>query len=103
GAPRAAADTDAAKAQRAAVAELDEWDEPNFARIAAALHRHFPDAEAYVFQSLSPSTGVAAVAGVATLLTRLDALEKGSDSNRQATRKDDKKAIDLLDRRGLDK
>jgi hypothetical protein len=102
-APRVATDTDAAQAQRAAVAELDEWDEPNFARYQAALHRHFPDAEVYVFNALSASTGVSAVAGVATFLQRVAALESGSDPERNATRKDDKKAVDLLARRGLHK
>src|SRR5262245_61698334 len=40
--PEAVRDTDKAKAQRAAVAELDQWDEPNFARFQAALLRRFP-------------------------------------------------------------
>src|SRR4051794_1074842 len=43
-------DTEGARAQRAAVAELDEWDEPNFARIGATLTRRFPDAGEYVFR-----------------------------------------------------
>src|SRR4051794_23662840 len=37
-------DTEDARAQRAAVAELDEWDEPHFARIEATLRRQFPGA-----------------------------------------------------------
>jgi hypothetical protein len=105
-APRGAAavvDTDDAKAQRASVAELDEWDEPNFGRFGATLKRHYPSAGAYVFANLSASTGDAAVHGVATFLTRVDALEGGTDPDRQATKKDDKKAVELLAARGLSK
>ena len=96
-------DTESARAQRAATAELDEWDEPNFARIGATLRRHFPGAGEYVFRDLSPSTGSAAVAGVATLLQRIDALESGSDTGRAATKKEDKKAVELLATRRFDK
>jgi hypothetical protein len=96
-------DTESARAQRAATAELDEWDEPNFARIAASLRRHFPGAGEYVFRDLSASTGPAAVAGVATLLQRIDALESGSDTDRAATKKEDKTAVELLATRRFDK
>ena len=99
----AAQDTDSARAQRAAKAELDQWDEPNFGRFGATLKRHHPSAGGYVFADLSPSTGDAAVHGVATFLTRIDALEAGSDPDRQGTKKDDKKAVELLATRGLDK
>jgi hypothetical protein len=56
----AAPDTADARAQRAATAELDQWDEPNFARYGAALRRRFPDVHAVVFKDLAPSTGAAA-------------------------------------------
>jgi hypothetical protein len=95
-------DTDSARAQRAATAELDEWDEPNFGRIGATLQRHFPGAGEYVFRDLKASTGSSAVAGVATLLQRIDALESGSDAGRAATKKEDKKAVDLLATRRFD-
>jgi hypothetical protein len=91
----AAQDTDDARAQRAAKAELDQWDEPSFGRFGATLRRHHPGAEAYVFD--------AAVHGVATFLTRIDALEAGTDPDRSGTKKDDKKAVELLATRGLDK
>jgi hypothetical protein len=100
--PLSVSDTEQAKAQRAATAELDQWDEPNFARYRAALHRRFPDQEAYVFHDLSASTGPSAVTGVATFLARLEALEQGTDPNRQATKKDDKKAVLLVASRDLD-
>ena len=96
-------DTDDAKAQRAAKAEIDQWDEPSFGRFDATLKRHHPGAEAYVFGDLTASTGDAAVQGVATFLTRIDALEAGTDPDRQGTKKDDKKAVELLATRGLDK
>ncbi|MCC6554248.1 MAG: hypothetical protein IT372_14705 [Polyangiaceae bacterium] len=101
--PAMAADTVGARAQRVAVAELDEWDEPNFTRFGAALRRHFPDQAAYVFRDLGVSQGVEAVKGVATLLARLDALEKGTDEQRFGSRKEDQRAIELLARRGLDR
>ena len=83
-------DTEEAKQQRAATAELDEWDEPHFGRFGATLRRHFPSAADYVFHELAPSTGPAAVAGVATFLGRIDVLEAGSDAARAALKKDDK-------------
>ena len=105
-APRGATavvDTGDARAQRAAKAELDQWDEPSFGRFGATLKRHHPEANAYVFHELSASTGDAAVHGIATFLTRIDALEGGTDSERSGTKKDDKKAVELLAKRGLDK
>ncbi|WP_437526642.1 hypothetical protein WME79_41355 [Sorangium sp. So ce726] len=63
----ASADTDDARAQRAATGELEQWDEPNFARYGAALRRRFPNVNAYVFKDLSASTGTTAVRGVTTL------------------------------------
>lgn len=96
-------DTPEAKLQRAATAELDQWDEPHFGRFSATLRRHHPSAGAYVFHNLTASTGAGAVAGVATFLNRVDVLEKGSDPARVEQKKDDKKAVELLASRGLDK
>ncbi len=56
-----------------------------------------------MFSGLTASTGSAAVAGVATLLQRLNALESGSDKDRAATKKEDKKAVELLATRRFDK
>ena len=80
-----------------------EWDEPHFARFSTTLRRHFPSAAEYVFRDLAASTGPAAVAGVATLLQRLNALESGRDKDRAATKKEDKKAVELLATRRFDK
>jgi hypothetical protein len=100
---KASLDTDDARAQRASVAELDQWDEPNFGRFSATLKRHHPSAGAYIFTNLSASTGVAAVEGIATFLTRVDALEGGTDPERQGTMADDRNAVALLAERGLTK
>ncbi|WP_437645984.1 hypothetical protein [Sorangium sp. So ce362] len=99
----ASADTDDARAQRAATGELDQWDEPNFARYAAALRRRFPEVHAHVFKDLAPSTGTASVQGVATFLARLDALENGAAPDRAGMKQSDKKAVAFLATRGLEK
>ncbi len=96
------ADTPEAKKQREAVAELDQYDEPNFARYSAMLKRHFPNAGRYVFHNLKASTGMDAVAGVSTFLSRIAALANGSDPQRASSAKEDKKAVALLASRGLD-
>jgi hypothetical protein len=97
-------DTPEARAQRGATAELNQWDEPNFARHGATLRRHFPSAHAYVFQDLSASdTGDGAIKGVATFLLRLDALEQGTDAARSASREQDTRAVALLEQRSLTK
>ncbi len=93
--------TESATAQRAAVAELDQWDEPNFARFGATLRRHHRSAYDYVFHDLKPATGPLAVQGVATFLARIDALEGGSDPGRSASKKADAEAVERLESRGL--
>ncbi len=94
-------DDEAGKAQRAAMAELDNWDEPNFMRFKAALERRFPSAAQYIFDDLSASRGVQAVQGVATFLARVEHLDKGTDPARSNSKKQDKKAVALLASRGL--
>ncbi len=85
----------------AAQVELDQWDEGGFRIIKASLSRHHPAQAAFVLDGLGPSQGFAAVAGVSTLLDRLDALE--SSPAREATRQEDLAALELLARRGIDK
>jgi hypothetical protein len=101
--PSPATDTEQSRAQRAATAELDAWDDLNFPRHMAALARRYVSAAELVFANLAPARGQDSVRGVATLLTRVEALEKGTDPNRSGSRDDDKKAVALLARRGLDK
>lgn len=118
GAARAENDTESARAQRDAVAELDAWDEPNFARYKAALARRVPSVGLVLFVGLEPAQGVASVMGVATLLARLDGCElhagaergKGTANAKAAavafvdvSKGDCKAALDLLAKRGLDR
>lgn len=98
-APAGLASFDDEKA-RAAIAELDAWDESGFRRVHAALGRLHPDQDAFVFAGLDPVKGPGAVASVATLLDRLDALESSAD--RTATREADRAAIATLAARGID-
>lgn len=112
-----ASDTESARKQREAVAELDAWDEPNFARYRAALARHHPAVGEVVFQDLAASSGSDAVQGVATFLLRVDGLEhaagarKGKVADTIATAAtafdkipaaERKAAFALLEKRGLD-
>jgi len=79
-------------AVEAAVAELDNWDEPNIRLIRAALTRH-PEAQAHVLEGIQPVVGPEAVLNVARILERLDALETTAAG--QA-------ALATLSKRGLD-
>ncbi len=85
---------------RAAIAELDGWDESGFRRIHAALERLHPEQDQFVFAGLEPSRGPGAVVSVSTLLDRLDALERSPA--RALTRDADAKALATLAQRGID-
>jgi hypothetical protein len=85
-----------------AMLTLDAWDERGFARIDAALETSFPEQHAFVFAGgLTASVGPAAVAGVQTMLTRLDALASG-EGRPAGSRKKDQAAIARLAERGID-
>ena len=88
-------------AARAAIAELDAWDEPGFRRIAAALERTNPDAHAFVFAGLEAARGAGSVLSVTALLDRLDDLERSPE--RATTRDTDRAAIETLATRGITK
>lgn len=94
-------DTDEARRQRAAVAELDAWDEPNFARFGAALRRRNPSVHGYLFNDLKSARGADSVRVVATFLARVEALATGSDGARAFSRDDDLRGVELLAARGL--
>lgn len=82
--------------RRAALAELNAWDEPAFARFGAALKQHAPSAHAYVFAGLAPSADAdEASRAIATFLSRVGSLEV------DGVTADDRQAVDLLDARGL--
>jgi len=84
-----------------AIVELDNLDESLFKRSQAVLDRFHPEQAAFVFDGLQPAIGTEAVVSVATLLTRLDALE--SSPAREATRTEDHAALESLAKRGIDK
>jgi hypothetical protein len=85
---------------RAAIVELDAWDEPGFRRVHAALGHLHPAQDAFVFAGLEAAAGLNAVMSVARLLDRLDALESSPD--RATTRDADRAAIATLAARGID-
>ena len=80
-------------AARQAITELDNWDEPGYRRIHAALGRLHPEQDAFVFNGLEASRGPSAVLGVARLLDRLDQLEKGTEADRAAMATLEKRGI----------
>lgn len=85
---------------RDAIAQLDSWDEQGFRRVKAALTRLHPGQCEYVFDGLGPVQGPEVLLTVAEFVNRLDTLEAGrSDETREA----DKKAIETLATRGIDK
>lgn len=86
--------------QHEAVAQLEAWSKPSFARHAASLRRRFPSAAEHLFADLRAGRGAASIVAVGTFLARVDALEKG-DPARRATRKEDRAAVELLAARGL--
>ncbi len=81
------------------IAEVDAWDEPNYSIADASLRHRHPEQHAFVFQDLKASRGVAAVVGVHTFLSRLDALEASPD--RAETRDADHAALATLAVRGI--
>lgn len=86
-------------AVRAALSELDAWDERGFLLVRATLAHRFPEQARFVLSGLEPSEGPEALAGVSRLLDRLDALEH--DPRREETRLDDHAALEALAARGL--
>lgn len=80
---------------RDAIRALDAWDEDGFRIVRATLERRFPLLAASILDGIGPSTGPASIVGVATLLERLDGLEKSKDKNAHA-------ALALLAKRGID-
>jgi len=83
-------------AARAAITEIDAWDEPGFRRVGAALGRLHPEQHAFVFDGLTAARGQGSLVSVTTLLDRLDALDSAPD--REATREVDHAAEAAGDR-----
>jgi hypothetical protein len=97
--PAAPAPAEPSSAARDAMVKVDAWDEPTHRILRASLQRRFPEQMVFLLEGLAPATNMAAVAGVTTLLDRLDALESGKD--RQGSRKQDKAALGLISGRGI--
>jgi hypothetical protein len=97
--PKTSPDADATARQ--AITELDNWDESGFRRIHAALERHHPEQDAFVFAGLEPSHGPAAVLGVLKLLDRLDQLTQGNEAERAAIATITKRGITPVIRKHL--
>lgn len=87
------------KAARAALDEIDAWDDPNFRIIRATLRRRYPAQEEFLLEGLNASQGPTCVVMVSTLLDRLQVMESGE--GREPTREDDRKAVELLSARGV--
>lgn len=86
-------------AVRAAITELDAWDERGFLLVRATLTHRFAEQARFVLAGLAPSEGPEALQGVARLLDKLDALE--ADPRREESRQDDHAALAALAARGL--
>jgi|GEM_PF-1153870 len=84
---------------REAMLTVDAWDEPAHRLIRASWKRRYPDQLAFLLEGLAPATGMAAVAGVSTLLDRFGEMEKGE--GRKGSHKQDLAALELLAQRGL--
>lgn len=77
---------------RAALGELDTWENTWFPLISVSLQRHHPEVHAAVFENLNQTEGREVILSVGTLLKRLDALSnepKGAQ------------ALELLESRGF--
>ncbi len=85
---------------RKAADEIDAWDEPNFDIAHAALDFEFPIQSEFLFEDLTPATGVGSLVSVTTFLDRRDALKSGKD--RDDTKAQDQAAIAKLAARGID-
>jgi hypothetical protein len=90
------ASTDASA--RAAIVELDKFDEPGIRRIRAALQHEHPEQARFVLDSLEPAKGAESVVVVDRLLARLGTLAQGRGD---ATREADKAAMATLAKRGF--
>lgn len=78
---------------------VDSNDETLFEIIAASVAPRFPEQASFLCEGIGPSTGMASVINMRTLLDRLNQLEKSPE--RKETRKKDLAALKLLADRGI--
>ena len=84
------------------MAEIDDWDEPNFAVASATLINRFPDQHDYIFTGLQAQRGAGSIASVTLFIDRVNTLNEGTDSEREDFREQDQEAVNLLAQRGID-
>ena len=85
-----------------AVAALNQWDGPYFERTRAALQRLHPSQNEFIFNNnLRAGTGVDSIGAVNTYVERVITLREGTDPSREATRAEDKAAVDTLVARNI--
>ncbi len=60
-----------------AINAIDAWDAPTYSAAHAVLDARYPAVSGFLFESLTATTGVAAVAGVQRFLDRVDQLSEG--------------------------
>lgn len=87
------------QAKRAALARIDQWDEPNFELASLALKHNHPDQYGFLFKDLAPAKGIEAVSSVRTFLTRINILRNDPDDLRPDTREADRAAVAKLEER----
>jgi len=87
------------KAKNAAVARLDQWDEPNFELAALALKHNFPAQYELLFKDLVAAKGIEAVGSVRTFLTRVRVLREDPEGARAETHDTDLAALAKLEER----
>lgn len=88
--------------QHQAAGKLDQMDEPDIARIKAALERYNPSLGMFVLGDLTAGRGSVAVQNMATLVSRLDRVVAGDDPARKEHSKEDQAALEILAKRGYD-
>lgn len=87
---------------RAALAYVDNWEEPNLRRHRSALVRLHPTRVEFLFEGLEFATGAASLLNVERYLDRVDRLESG-EARDAADRAEDRRTLATLETRGLKK
>ena len=64
-----------------------------------SYYDNFPEQYAYATSNIGPASGVRSVVNMGILLQRLNTMYSGTE--REATRKQDREALDVLARRGV--
>ena len=95
-------ETYSVEANREASSELIKINKTFFARCRAPIKSYYPNTYEYLFYEIQGVQSSEVIFNVATLLARLDLLESGGDPSRVGHFEDDKAAVELLAKRGID-